>query len=135
MSISYRWLEPKEISDLVNPVLEARGWALLNVNEEIPTCRVLGAWEELEEVPPNLLEVFVFQLYPLLGPLIKIDNSHRDSGEVSRTLAKGMEEFLSEVQARGYLAIADSPITERLCKRFSMTKVESPVFNFSRPAA
>src|SRR5580765_8116817 len=96
--MEYRWLTDDEIVDSVNPALASRGFAQLNVNREQPTCRVLGAfWDD------QLVEAFAFQMYPVLGPLVKVDSTFRDNGETSRTLAKKMQEFLEEVPARGYL--------------------------------
>ena len=118
-----RWLTDDEIVSLVNPALQKRGWAELNVNPAAPTCRALGGfWDGV------LVEAFAFQLFPVLGPMLKVDNTFRDNGDTSRALAAKMEEWLGEVSARGYLAIADSPVTERLCVRYGMTKIESPVF-------
>jgi len=44
--MEYRWLSNKEIEEDVNPVLALHGMALLNINETIPTCQVLGAFED-----------------------------------------------------------------------------------------
>ncbi len=121
---SYRWLELPEIETLVNPVLKSRGYAELNLNEASPTCRVLGAFLE----DGSLVESFAFQLYPVLGPLLRHDSSIRDSGETSRQLASVMHEFLTSVEARDFLVIANSPISERLCERFGMKAVAVPVY-------
>lgn len=120
-----RWLAPGEVLEHVNPVLAARGWAELNLD----TCRVLAAFDEEKG---HIVEFFVLQLFPLLGPLLRTDNEKRDAGETTRELVKQMEEYLEAEQARGYLAIADSPVTVRLCERFGMTKMESPVYGFVR---
>ena len=125
--MEFRWLEGDEIVNLVNPVMVARGWAALNVNEDQPTCRVLGAFDE-----ERLVEVFAFQLYPVLGPLLKIDPDFQDSGKCARELADRMRAFMNEVKARGCLAVADSPVTTRLCERFGMTPIGSPVYSYIR---
>lgn len=117
--MTYRWLTSDEILRDVNPALAARGWSELNTE----VARVLGAFDG-----GSLIEVFAIQLFPLLGPLVRVDNTYRDNGEVSRVLAQEMEEFLATNEARGCLAIADSPVTERLCQRFGMRRLESPVF-------
>ena len=122
--MTIRWLELSEVETLVNPVLKSRGYAELNLNEVSPTCRVLGAFLE----DGYLVESFAFQLYPVLGPLLRHDNSIRDSGETSRQLASVMHEFLTSVDARDFLVIANSPISERLCERFGMKVVETPVY-------
>lgn len=120
----FRWLAHSEIESLVNPVLELKGWAKLNINEASPTCRVLGAFLETGE----LIESFTFQLFPVLGPMVRHDNTIRDSGETSRQLAAIMYNFLSESGARDFLAIANSPVTARLCERFGMKKTECQVY-------
>lgn len=125
--MTYDWLTQGQIEELVNPVLALRGMALLNINEEAPTCRVLGAFWDGE-----LVEVFAFQMYPILGPLLKILPEFRDNGETSRELARRMQTFLEAVKARGFMAIADSPITERLCERFSMNRLSAPVYSYVR---
>jgi hypothetical protein len=121
--MDYRWLEPKEIDELVNPEMERRGWAKLNVNEERPTCRVLGAFTD----DGVLFETLTFQLYPLLGPLVKHTES-ADSGEVSRRLAAIMYDFLESMNARDFMAVANSPVTARICERFGMSPVTVPVY-------
>jgi len=125
--IEFRWLNDDEVETLVNPSLAARGMVQLNINPEQPTCRVLGAVAD-----GVVVEAFAFQLISLLGPMIKLVPDFRDNGETGRTLAAKMKEFLEEVQARAYICVADSPISERLCERFSMEKISSPVYAFIR---
>jgi len=119
----YEWMTMDQIEELVNPVLAIRGMAVLNINPVQPTCRVLGAWKE-----NDLISFFVIQLFPVLGPLVKVDSTHRDNGEVSRELTQRMHEFLDGADVRGYMVVADSPITGRLCERHGMTKMISPVY-------
>lgn len=119
---TYRWLTPDEILTIVNPLLAHRGWAELNVD----IARVYGAFED-----ELCVEIMALQLYPVLGPLLRIDGS--DAGETTRMLAAHMETYLVESECRGVLAIADGPVTERLCKRMGMTKVLSPVYSSVAP--
>ena len=119
-----RWLTNEEIERLVNPTLRLQGWAELNINETQPTCRVLGSF-----VDGELLESFTLQMYPVLGPLVRHNNEVRDSGETSRKLAMAMKQFLDDSAARGYLAIANSLVTERLCERFGMERIAVPVYS------
>lgn len=116
-----RPLTPNEIVNIVNPACVAKGWAELNVNEEQPTCMVLGAFEG-----ENLIQSLTLQLHPLLGPMIKHDHSITDNGQISRELAAGMAKFVAG--SRGVLIIADSPVSERLCERYGMEKIASPVY-------
>lgn len=119
--VTYRWLGNAELVEWVNPVCELRGWSQLNVNESQPTCRVLGAFDGVE-----FIGFLAFQLFPVVGPQW-VDSEHRD-GTISRELAVRMHEFLTEVNARGYMVVADSPVTSRLCERHGMKKLESPVY-------
>ncbi len=118
--MDYRWLTDEEVETLVNPGIQRHGWAMLN----LPTCRVLGAFDDAG----TLVESLAIQLHPLLGPLMRHDNTQRDNGTTSRELTRKMEEYLEETQARGWMVIADHPVTERLCERHGMTRVVSPVF-------
>jgi hypothetical protein len=125
--MNYRWLDADEIEKQVNPVLRLRNWAELNINEAQPTCRVLGAFLD----DGTLLKSLTFQMLPFLGPLVSHDNEFRDSGETSRGLAAVMYEWLTEQipgGARDFMAIANSPVTERLCQRFGMKECEAKVF-------
>ena len=117
--MDYRWLTDDEILEKVNPVHARYGWAELNT----ATSKVLGAFDG-----DNLVETIALQLYPTVGPLVRHDNTLRDNGETSRELALRMKQFLEESNARGYLTIAESPATERICRRHGMRQVECPVF-------
>lgn len=120
-----RWLVDAEIIEHVNPALAARGWAELNLD----TCRVLGAFSE----DGSMEEFFVLQLFPLLGPMLRINNEKRDAGETTRELAEFMYDYLQKEQARGFFAIAESPFTKRLCMRFGMKPLDAPVYGFVPP--
>jgi len=123
--MTYRWLNGDEIVTDVNPICARRGWALLNVNEAQPTCRVLGAFDGEE-----LVGFMAFSLMPMLGSLW-VQPDHRD-GTVSRELAVQMHQFLQDADARGFIAVADHPVTERICERFGMARIESPVYSFAK---
>lgn len=122
--VTFRWLSNFEIENLVNPAMERRNWAALNINSTLPTCKVIGAFAE----DGSLVEFFALQLYPILGPMLRTDNEARDGGDTSRTLANLMQAFLEESNARDFMAIANSPMTERLCSRFGMEKLSVPVY-------
>ncbi len=119
--LEYRWLTGDEIVALVNPACAARGWAELNVNDAQPTCQVLGAWNAA-----RLVGWFVFQLYPLLGPML-VEPEFRN-GQVSAELTARMYDFLTISEARGYLVVCESPASEVLARKHDMHKLESPVY-------
>ena len=126
--MTYRWIDPGDPAlELINAACRRLGYAELNINPERPTCRVLAAeWDGV------IVEVMCFQMFPVCGPLLKIEESFRDEGKTSRELVRMMHAFLEECQARGYLAIADNPFSQRLCERFSMKRVEAPVYEYVR---
>ncbi len=121
--IEFRWITDEQIETLVNPALKARGMVELNICPEQPTCRVAGCFSE-----GVLLRAFCLQLHPILGPLVETDSEFRDNGGATRGLVEFMEEFLKTVDARGWLTICDSPLSERLAQRHGMKKLESPVY-------
>lgn len=128
MDRTIRWLTFDEIADWVNPVCKQRGWAQLNINTEQPTCRVLGAFEDVQ-----LVAFLVLQFFPVIGPAW-VDALHRD-GSVSRELADQIHDYLVGVEARGALTICESAVTERLAIRHGMTKIDEPVYMWIGPGA
>jgi hypothetical protein len=125
--LKYRFLTEEEMLSIANPALALHGWAQLNTS----TARVLGAFDDGDDC----VEILAIQLYPVLGPMVRLDNDRRDAGETSRELASRMEKYLIENNARGCMAVADSPVTERLCTRMGMTRLQSPVFSSVDPAS
>jgi hypothetical protein len=121
--VECRWLSGDEIESAVNPALKGHGQPQLNINPEQPTCRVAGAF-----VDGVLVRAFVLQMFPILGPMIETDSTHRDNGELSHGLADFMDRYLKELPARGALTICERPMSERLAKAHGMTKVEDPVY-------
>jgi|SRR5580698_2954873 hypothetical protein len=116
--MTYRWLTRDEVIAL-DPDLARAGQSPLNPD----LSRVLGAFDG-----EHLVKSLTIQMFPMLGPLITHDNLYRDAGEVSRSLAEIMDNYLQESHARGYLAVCESPVTERICQRHGMKRVESPVY-------
>lgn len=118
--MTYRELTPEEVVELVNPVMRDAGYAELSTI----ACRVWGAFSE----DGKLVEHFVMQLIPMLGPMQRLSGS--DNGTDSRALAALAEKFIKDSNVRGCIAIADSPVTERLCQRFGMELLKQPVYHF-----
>ncbi len=104
-------------------MLLQRGWALLNINDTQPSCRVLGAFDGVEFV-----SFLVLQMYPVIGPAWS-DAFHRD-GKISRELADRMDDYLKSVNARGALTICESAVSERIAERHGMKPVEFPVYEW-----
>lgn len=119
--MDYHWLSAPEVQHVINPICSKEGWPQLNINVDQPTNLVRGAFED-----GNLVGFLAMQLFPMLGPAW-VDPAYRD-GTVSRQMADHMHEFLRSHEARGYLVVADNAVTERLCERYAMKRVESPVY-------
>jgi hypothetical protein len=122
MTPRYEWVDGPTCSDSdwerIESILAARGWLSLNRL----TTRVLLAYSESGE----LLGFNILQMMPYVGPLY-VKPSARGTG-LAEDLVDQMMIFLADIQARGFLAIAQSPHTEKLCLQLGLKKVESPVF-------
>ena len=120
--VTYRWIDgptaTQEEWDRFEDILVARGWMSLNR----PTSRVLVA----EDEHGDLLGFFVMQLVPHTEPLW-VRPSKRGS-EIAEILADKMLTFMLEVQARGWMLVADNPIVAKMSEQRGMTRVESPVY-------
>jgi hypothetical protein len=119
--VRYRWIDgiACEESDweMIESILEVRGyWSLNRV-----TSRIL-----LAEDDEGIVGIHCFQLLPYTGPLW-LRPSARGKG-VAEKLADDMLDFLKEAQVRGFLVIADSPHSAKLCRERGMTELKSPVF-------
>src|SRR5688572_5760510 len=115
-TIRYEWLEGNQ-TQIVEPILAERGWTSLNNR----TCRVLCAYSGT-----RLIGFHVLQLFPHAEPLW-VARDQRGTG-LAETLVDKMMEFLAEVQVRGFMVVADTPATVKLCERHGMKRVDSPVY-------
>jgi hypothetical protein len=105
--------------DRIEGLLAARGWMSLNKN----TTRILVA-EDSED--GSLLAFSVLQMTPQIGPLwVRASARGKD---IAETLADKTLEFLVTVPARGWFAIADSPVVKDLCEKRGMHELKSPVY-------
>jgi hypothetical protein len=122
MEVGYRWVDgptcTQEDWDAIETVLVERGWMSLNR----ATTRILFA----EDGAGALVGFHVFQLIPYCGPLYVVAEA-RGTG-IAEKLADEMLDFLAEVHVRGFITVADSPHSQKLCKMRGMTEIESPVF-------
>lgn len=111
------WLEGPEAADRLNPICEQQGWSLLNPH----TCRACIA----EDDDGVFLRALVVQLFPLVGPEYAPE---RERGNIEAMMAVHAEVRNYMADARGFMIIADSPVTDKLCKREGLTPVTSPVY-------
>lgn len=116
MSLTYKWLKGDELS-ILEPIIGQHKWSALNTNTSVAFCAFYG---------DKLIGFNVLQYHPVVGPLW-VDKLYRGVG-IPENLADSMAGFLAESNIGGYLAIADSPESIKLCESHGMRKVESPVY-------
>ena len=121
MSVTTRWVDGLAATDdewkVIDHLLESRGWMSLNRM----TSRVLLA--ERGEV---IVGFSVVQLFPGVGPLYVRPASR--GTDVAASLADMTMAWLQEIKARGWMVVADSPFTVKLCEARGMERLESPVY-------
>jgi len=122
--ITYRWINfweatPAEVAQ-IDAITRQHKWMKFNLN----TTRLCVA-----EHHGRIIAFSAFQMTPYVGPLY-VNKYYRGYG-VAEKLADDTMEFLQGIEARGWLVIADSPFTERICEDRKMTKVESPVYVYN----
>jgi GNAT superfamily N-acetyltransferase len=124
--VTYRWIEGADASredwDRIEEIGAARGWMQLTRET---TLRV-----RLAECDGEIIGYVPVQLVPHLEPLY-VDKAFRGTG-VAEQLADDMCEWLQEIQARGWMAVAEHPAAKRLCEREGAHRVESPVYVYVR---
>jgi hypothetical protein len=121
--IQYEWVDGPNSSDqawdVIEQIMATRGWLGLNRN----TTRVLLAWKDDKVIGFNVL-----QLMPYVGPLFVVP-SERGTGVAGELVDRTMQ-FMAEVDARGFLAIAHSEHSVKKCISLGMELVEAPVFMY-----
>jgi hypothetical protein len=118
--VRFEWIDGPMCSDedwnSIEEVLQRRGWASLNKNT---SCILMARTD-------NEFAFLVLQLVPYIGPLF-IPASMR-GGTTAREMATRTLEFLQKSKTRGWLVVAESPFTERICKELCMEKIDSPLY-------
>jgi len=124
--ITYRWINGHDASDedwsRIEEVGAARGWMQLTRES---TLRV-----RLAECNGELVGYVPVQLIPHTEPLW-VHRSMRGRG-VAERLADDMIGWLNEIQARGWMVVAEHPVARQLCEREGMHEVKSPVYVYVR---
>ena len=114
--IEYRWLDWDEVLQL-DPILESKGISSLNKN----VTRAIAAFDG-----KKLIAFEVLQLFPMLGPLW-VDKEYRGDG-IPKEMTDRMLEFVKGCEIRGFIVIANSAHTEKICRDIGMDKLDSPVY-------
>lgn len=120
--VTYEWVDGPFCEDQqwaqVDALLATRGWNSLNR----ATTRILLAKNEEGKV----LGFNVFQLYPFQGPLYVVPSA-RGTG-VAQELVDQMVLFMASIGIRGYIAVAQSPHSVKMCEQMGMTKITDPIY-------
>ena len=85
------------------------------------TCRARAAFAN-----GKLVGFSVVQLFPFAGPLW-VDKAYRGTG-IAEDLADQTVEWMAEMNARGFIVIADNPTSVQFCEKHGMKKIASPVY-------
>jgi len=119
--IEYHWINGWDAStDLwnqIDEIIAAQGWMSLNPNTTIIRLAI-----DNEKV----IGFMVLQALPHVGPAF-VDEAYRGQN-VAETLADDMVKYFQAVGGRGFVVIADSAHSEKMCKDRGMRKLQSPVF-------
>lgn len=120
-NITYRWIDGPTCSqedwDAIDEKLAARGW--MSLNRHLSRARIA-------ECDGKIVGIYCLQHVPHVEPLI-VDRSTRGTG-VAQQLADDMQEYLTEHNARGFMAICEHPIAAQMCEARGMVKVPYPVY-------
>lgn len=101
----------------IDSVIRACGWAPLNDS----VAKILCAIES-----GRVVGFHVLQMFPHVEPLW-VAPEHRGTG-LAEELADRMLNFMTDIGARGFMVIADTPYAEKLCRDRGMKRVTSPVY-------
>lgn len=120
----YRWVNGPECSneewDKLDLILATRGWMSLSRL----TSRILIA----ENAEGDMLGFSVIQFVPFSGPLW-VAPSARGTGIADELAEKTVNCLLVDMNARGFMATAESPHTAKLCLKQGMTEIPVKVFS------
>lgn len=120
--MNYRWIDgpfaTQEDRDKIDDILAARGW--MAFNWDMTRVRVV------EDDQGKLLGFGALQMMPHAEPLYVAPEA-RATG-VAEALADDMLQFLTDMHARGWVVVADSPHAQKLCEERGMVKMNSPVY-------
>ena len=114
----YEWLTGQDAVNALQGLVVSQGWAPLNPL----TTKARVAFDE----DGLIIGFLILQLHPIVGPEWVIPDQR--NGIIRKALESDMREFAQGSQIRGYLVIAESPVTERTCKQSGMAKVPWPVY-------
>jgi predicted GNAT family N-acyltransferase len=120
LDVTFKWINGWEADDSVwekiQTMISAHGWPILNRS----TARVLAAFSG------SLIAISTVQLMPMVGPLI-VEKAYRGTG-IAEELADQTQKFLREADARGWVVVADSAHSEKLCRERGMEQLASPMY-------
>jgi Acetyltransferase (GNAT) domain len=122
MKPTYRWIDgpfaTPEDRERIDMIVAARGW--MSFNWDMTRVRVV------EDEAGKLLGFYALQMVPHAEPIF-LAPATRGTG-LADELADDMLEFLTDVHARGWMIVADSPHVGHMCEERGMKKLGSPVY-------
>lgn len=120
--ITFRWIDGQTASDAdwdrIESLLATRGWMSL--------ARMVSRILLAETSDGKIAGFQVLQLVPHTEPLF-VAPSARGTG-LAEELTDRMYTFLTEVNVRGFMAVAESKFAEELCEKHGMKQVAYPVY-------
>jgi hypothetical protein len=119
--VSYRWIDGPDATeeewDRIDQVLASRGW--MSLSRTFTRIRIA-------EREGRIIGFYVLQHIPHVEPMW-VDKREWGAG-VAEHLADDMQNFLTEVNARGFMAVCESPIAKKMCEARGMVQVHFPVY-------
>ena len=115
------WLDGSAAAEALNPIMEARGWTLLNGSDSPVLTRARVARDDDGEI----VGAFVLQMFPMLGPVFTV---HGTDKRLFRDMMCDMRSFLHESKARGWMIVAENPRIAELCEGLGFVKETNPVY-------
>ncbi len=113
-TVKLLWLHGDDVH-MLDDIIAHEGWTPLDANAVALTAiddNGVAGFHVLHLVPIPTLWVRP----DLRGTSLAVD------------LATDMEKFLTDTNSKGFIVIADSPVSAKMCEKFGMRLVTSPVY-------
>lgn len=114
MVIDKTWIHGEDVH-LLDDIVAANGWTPLN-----SSSLALVAMDD-----DGIAGFHVLRLVPI--PTLWVRPDLRGS-RLALELAEDMEKFLTDTNSKGFIVIADDPASAKICEKFGMRRITSPVY-------
>src|SRR5882724_4827958 len=123
--ITFRWIDGPSATDAewqqIDDYLVSKGW--MSLSKELSRVRIA-------EKGGRIIGFSALQMMPYCGPLF-VEKSARGTG-VAEQLADDTIQFLVDLNARGWIVVANRPHVPPLCEKYGMHRVTQPVYTTER---